>query len=132
MFLSIPVSNLLVSQLEIGIDPLSGNFTYNIKDTSSCLQYVDGAESLMLTLQSSPWDGCLRICTSSITQSANTAQVLSAEKPQNSSSTTLDLTPAPPVLVGHSDQNHAFSAEVPVGPNLDDSSQGKLLAVVFS
>lgn len=71
MFLSIPILDLLNSQLEIGFDPLSGNITYNIKleDTPSFLQHGNVPENVMLILQTSP--GCLRICTKSTTDSVH-------------------------------------------------------------
>ena len=71
MLLSIPVSDLLNSQLEVGIDPLNGNMTYNVKDTPSGLQHGDGVGNLILTLQTSPLDGRLRICTNSTTDSTH-------------------------------------------------------------
>lgn len=60
MLLNIPILDLLHSQLDIGVDPLSGKLTYNIKNIPSRLrQYYRSlhASDLTLTLQSSPEDG---------------------------------------------------------------------------
>lgn len=60
MLLNIPVLDLLHSQLDIWVDPLSGKLTCNIRDVPSRLRQCHSSHSsdLALILQSSPEEGC--------------------------------------------------------------------------